>query len=175
MKINKLILASLIGCLAFGSLQLTAQEQEPYIGSAEFERLKELVGSWECEADMGNGPQVITISYRLTSGGSVIVDTIFAGSPHEMITVYHDNSKGNLTLTHYCMLGNQPKMVLKSNEMDELSFALSEDSDIDVANETHMHSVKFKFEGNDDMVQSWKNYEGGKESKVMSFAFKRVQ
>ena len=95
--------------------------------------------------------------------------------PHEMITVYHDNSKGNLTLTHYCMFGNQPKMVLKSNEMDELTFDLSEDSDIYVANEKHMHSVKFKFEGKDDMVQSWTNYEGGKESKVMSFAFKRVQ
>ena len=57
MKMYKLILASLIDCLTFGSLQLTAQEQKPYVGSAEFERMKELVGSWECETDMGNGPQ----------------------------------------------------------------------------------------------------------------------
>ena len=50
-------------------------------------------------------------------------------------------------MTHYCMLGNQPKMVLKGMENNQLMFDLSKDADIDVANETHMHAATIKFEG----------------------------
>jgi hypothetical protein len=47
-----------------------------------------------------------TVEYRLVSGGSVIEERIFAGTPKEMVTMYHDQH-GKLALTHYCILGTR--------------------------------------------------------------------
>ena len=33
----------------------------------------------------------------------------FPGQPMEMLSIYHQD-KGDLLMTHYCILGNQPKM-----------------------------------------------------------------
>ena len=50
-------------------------------------------------------------SYRVASGGSVVQETLFPGSPHEMISMYH-LAGGQLVMTHYCAMGNQPRMKL---------------------------------------------------------------
>lgn len=175
MKLNKNIVASLIMIMATGSLYLSAQEHSPYVGSKAFEQLKGLVGSWEGMMEMGEGPMKITADYKLTSGGSAIVETVFKGAPHEMISVFHDNHKGKLSMTHYCALHNQPKMALKSSNKNELKFKLSKDADIDVANEIHMHSLTIKFDGNDKMTQYWTNFTEGKKGDVVEIAYKRIQ
>src|SRR6266404_464243 len=86
---------------------LAGEPPKPYQGSAEFERMKGLVGVWESTVDMGQGPMKVSLEYRLIAGGSAVEERIFAGSPQEMITMYHDKN-GKLALTHYCMLANQP-------------------------------------------------------------------
>ena len=125
--------------------------------------------------DTGEGPQKITASYRITSGGSAIVETVFEGAPHEMVTVYHDNPDRQVTLTHYCMLHNQPKMVLKRQQKQALSFDLAKDADIDVDKEWHMHSLTIKMDGNDRMSQHWTEYKDGKPGKSVEIAYKRVE
>jgi hypothetical protein len=169
------MLATLVSLLAFSAIHVTAEEQKPYVGSEAFERAKQLVGSWEGTMDMGKGPEKITASYRLTSGGSALVETVFEGADHEMVTVYHDNANRQLQLTHYCMLGNQPKMVLKGTKNNELTFDLSEDADIDVAHETHMHAVRITFNGADTMTQRWTEYKGGKASNGVEIVYRRVE
>lgn len=175
MKTSNLILAGVIGLLAYGSVLVSAQEQEPYVGSKAFEQMKLLVGEWEGTMDMGKGPETITATYKLTSGGSAIVETVFEGAQHEMVTVYHDNANRTLSMTHYCMLGNQPKMVLEGMENNELKFDLSEDADIDVASDTHMHSLALKFDGQNQMTQHWTEFKAGKAGKSVDIAFKRVK
>ncbi len=175
MNTYRLILAGVVGLLAFGCPQVFGQEQKPYVGSEAFERMKGLVGSWEGTMDMGKGPEQITASYKLTSGGSAIVETVFEGAPHEMVTVYHDDQKRRLSMTHYCMLGNQPKMVLKGMESNELTFDLSEDADIDVTKETHMHGVTIKFDGKDKMTQHWTEFKDGKGGKAVVIAYTRAK
>lgn len=125
--------------------------------------------------DMGKGPEKVTTTYKLTAGGSAIVETVFDGAPHEMVTVYHDNTNGKLTMTHYCMLGNQPKMILKSMEKNVMTFDLSKDADIDVANATHMHGLRITFDGKDKMKQDWKEFKNGKQSKEAEIACKRIK
>ena len=125
--------------------------------------------------DMGKGPEKITASYKITSGGSAIVETVFEGESHEMVTVYHDDSNRKLSMTHYCMLRNQPKMMLKGMEKNELIFDLSKETDIDVANETHMHSLTVKFTGEDKMTQYWTNFEGGQEKKTVEIVYRRIK
>lgn len=175
MTTYKLILAAVTSFVLFISIQAGAQEPKPYVGSEAFEQMKQLVGSWEGTMDMGKGPQKVMASYKLTSGGSAIVETVFKGAPHEMITVFHDNPKKQLTMTHYCSLGNQPTMSLKSMDKNALVFDLVHDSGIDVAHEKHMHGAAITFEGNDKMTQHWTKFEGGKNQGVVKVGYSRVQ
>lgn len=175
MKTRRLILAGVICLLAFGPLQVAAKEQKPYVGSEAFERMKQLVGSWEATMDKGQGPVKITASYKLTSGGSAIVETVFEGAPSEMVTVYYDNPNRKLQMTHYCMLHNQPKMMLRDMKMNELTFDLPKDADINVAKEDHMHSLTINFNGKDKMAQHWTRFEGGKKKEVVEIAYNRIK
>ena len=166
--------------LSFALLSLTmlgwlsaAQPETPYQGSAEFERLKTLVGAWKGKTDMGQGPMDFTVEYRLVSGGSVIEERIFAGTPKEMVTMYHDKG-GKLALTHYCMLRNQPAMRLKSSDKKTLKFDFDATCGIDPKSETHMHSLAITFDGTDTIVQDWKLFEGGKVKESHPFTLKRA-
>src|SRR5258706_12131909 len=98
---------------------LAGQPGDPYHGSAEFERMKSLVGTWKGTHDMGQGPMEMTVEYRLVADGSTLEERFFAGTPMEMVTMYHDRH-GKLALTHYCMLHNQPGMLLKSSDANTL-------------------------------------------------------
>jgi hypothetical protein len=157
--------------LGVGSIQAIAQEQKPYVGSPEFEQMKQLVGSWEGMMDMGKESQKVTAHYRVTSGGSAIVETIFEGTPHEMMTVYHDDSRKRVTMTHYCMLGNQPKMTLKNSEGKMLEFELVPDSDIDAAHDEHMHAVTIIMNGQNGLTQEWSKSELEKPGEVVKISY----
>src|SRR6478609_3828908 len=74
-------------------------------GSAEFERMKTLVGTWTGKSDMGDGkgPIEMKIEYRVIAGGSVLEERIAPGTPMEMVSIYYDKN-GKLAMTHYCVM-----------------------------------------------------------------------
>ena len=166
-------IASLIGALLLVAGAASAEEHQhpaPKPGSAEFERLKGLVGVWEgttSEADH----QTVRAEYTLTSGGSALVETLFAGTPHEMVSVYYDRG-GSLAMTHYCMLGNRPELVLRKVEGNRLELDLADGSGIN-PQETHMHSLALDLIDADHLTQTWTAFEGGqpmKSSTVIHFS-----
>jgi hypothetical protein len=173
--IGLLGLLGLLGIWVVGFVQAAEPDRKPYVGSEAFEQMKPLVGSWETAVDKGQGPMKMKASYKITAGGSAIVETIFEGAPHEMVTVYYDNPKRQLSMTHYCMLHNQPRMALKSAKSNELIFDFSKDSDIDPVKDDHMHALTITFEGQDKMVQHWTRSQPGKKPEVMEIAFNRVK
>lgn len=84
------------------------------------ERFKSLAGEWVDEKDDSPTPTVLA-SYRVVSAGSAVVETLFPGAKHEMVTVYHlDNDA--LVCTHYCAMGNQPTLECVSIENNVLIF-----------------------------------------------------
>lgn len=177
MKIHMYILAIMIGLVIPGSPSLADQEHETmpiYQGSQAFQQMKQLAGKWEGTVDMGKGPQKINASYRVTSAGSVLVETIFEGTPNEMITVYHDDKDKRLGLTHYCGLNNQPRLVLIKSEENALVFDLAQDAPIDAAHEPHMHALRLTFSGKNGLKQHWTQFAQGEKKKVVEIAFKRV-
>ena len=99
--------------LAAAVAATAGEPPKPKPSSPEFERMKSMVGTWKGLVDMGQGPIEMVSQYRLLAGGSVLEEKVFAGTPNEMTTMYYDQD-GKLALTHYCMLGNRPGMVLKS-------------------------------------------------------------
>ena len=167
------VVASLL-VIASGWLAVAGPEKAP-ASSAEFEKMKSLVGTWKGKADMGGGEQEFTVEYRLVSGGSVIQERQFAGTPKEMVTMYHDR-KGKLTMTHYCMLGNQPGMVMKSADAKTLHFDFDATCGVNEKTDMHMHSLAITFVDADTITQNWALYQDGKAGEQHPiFTLKRVK
>src|ERR1043165_5992507 len=146
-----------------GSVWLAAAEPEKTKQpSPQFERLKELVGTWKGTTDMGQGPTEMTAQYRLLAGGSVLEERVFAGTPNEMITMFYDKD-GKLALPHYCMMGNRPGMLLKSSDSKTLKFDFDETCGINVSRESHMHALTLTFDDADTLTASCKAIVEGKE------------
>src|SRR5262245_21061926 len=113
---KKQFIAGISALVIGASLCLHAAEQpKQKASSPEFEKMKSLVRTWQGKTDMGQGPIDLTVRYRLLAGGSVLEERVFEGTPNEMVTMYYDQG-GKLAMTHYCMMGNRPGMVLKSSD-----------------------------------------------------------
>jgi hypothetical protein len=142
--------------------------------SADFERMKSLVGTWAGKVDMGKGPEDFSVQYRLIAAGSVLEERCFVGSPNEMVTMFYDKD-GKLAMTHYCMLGNRPTMTVKSSDAKSISFQLDKESScIDCAKEAHMNAISLRFDDADTITTSCKAMMEGKEMPEHPTTLKRV-
>jgi len=149
-------------------------EKKPAVGSKEtssrFERLKGLAGDWQIASPKDAAQQGKTAArYHLTAGGSALVETIFPGADMEMVTVYHRDGD-QLCLTHYCHLGNQPRMrTTASDANDELAFEFAGGTNIDPGHDTHMHNALIRFVGPDQLHTEWELFKGGKAAEKYKF------
>ena len=125
------------------------------------ERFKALAGDWAATGLDGNSAPDMRISYEVTAGGSAVVETLFAGTPHEMRTVYHKDGD-DLVLTHYCASGNHPRMRATGMEGDKLVFAFDGATNFDAAKDGHMHDAHFIFVGPDEIRTRWNFWKDGK-------------
>jgi hypothetical protein len=146
----------------------------PYAGSKEFERMKELVGVWEGTANMPREGEKVRVEYRLSSEGSTIVETLLPGTPHEMVSVYFDN-KGQLTMTHYCALRNQPRMKIQKADARNLNFMFAGGTNLDSKKDAYMRSLTITVVDKDRIVEKWTLFEGGKEKETTVFELSRVK
>ena len=129
-------------------------------GKAAFARLKQLAGEWEGTVMTPDGPAV-RVKWEPTAGGQVMRETLFPGTSHEMVTMYHlDGSQ--LVLTHYCAAGNQPRMKLVAFNPDEAQFDYTGGSNLDAAKDAHMHAGRLMFKGDDRIETDWTEYVMGK-------------
>ncbi|MBI2871468.1 MAG: hypothetical protein HYY14_07165 [Candidatus Omnitrophica bacterium] len=173
----RIILVSFLSALLSGAISKAAEEEMPPRppSSAEFERLKGLVGEWEGTSVKDGKEEKVKVRYELTSGGSVLLERFCVGTPSEMVSVYHDRA-GRLEMTHYCMLGNQPRMVLNESSGTNWKFQLAADTDIDVAHEQHMHGLEISLaDGGGQMNQSWNCYKEGAKDTDAVFSFTRLR
>lgn len=134
---------------------------EPYTGSAEFEKIKSLEGTWTGTGLMHGEEQPITVVYETTSGGSAVIETLFPDSPQEMVSIYYEED-GKLVMKHFCMLKNQPLMGLKKSNGKTIELDLIGGTNMDASKDSHMHSAVFTFVDENKIVQSWTAYENGK-------------
>ena len=145
----------------------------PYVGSAAFQKIKSLAGTWETPDPMTPGA-MSKVVYDVTSNGSAVVERFSPGAPHEMVSVYHDE-QGRLAMTHYCAIGNQPKLALASSSPEKITLAFSKDNVINPKKDDHMHSLEIAFLGPEQMQQTWSGYRGGKLEKPAVFVLTRVK
>lgn len=109
--------------------------------NAGLEKMKKLAGTWVA-ADKDGKPtdQVVSI-IKVTAGGSAVHETLFPGQPMEMISIYTADGQ-DLVLTHYCVLGNQPRMRADSKlPGNQLCFKFDGGGNLDSKKDKHMHEA----------------------------------
>ena len=134
-------LAALTACQSVQTKPAAPSDMPPYKGSAAFERMKSLVGKWSADSPMMGK---MNTEFRLIAGDSVIEERFAGGTPMEMLSTYHDVD-GKLTMTHYCMLRNQPRMKLTKSTADSLTFDLAPTPGLNPAKDKHMHGATYSF------------------------------
>jgi hypothetical protein len=136
------------------------------------ERLKKLAGEWLATDAEGKPTSQIVSVFKVTAAGSAVHETIFPGTPHEMVTVYHLNGP-DLVLIHYCALGNQPHMKADpKSPSNQLRFTFTGGSNLDAAKDMHMHEGSITFVDDDHIEWSWLAYQDGKPNRDHQVAMK---
>jgi hypothetical protein len=125
----------------------------------DFGPLASLVGEWQ-----GKNPEgkPMTASYQWASGGTSLVETLTMAEKPAMTTMYHAD-KGELMLTHYCALGNQPRMraAMPKGDAKTLAFNFVDATNLATRTDAHMHNMSFSFQ--DHFSQEWVLSKDGKE------------
>ncbi len=139
------------------------------------ERLKKLAGTW-VEADKDGKPTDKVVSVvKVTAAGSAVHETFFPGQPMEMVSIYHLD-KGELVMTHYCALGNQPRMkAAPASSPNQIKWAFAGGTNLDPAKDMHMHGATVTFVDDDHIVVDGEAWENGKPTETHCGQMKLVR
>jgi hypothetical protein len=137
--------------------------------------MKKLAGTW-LAADKDGQPtdQVVSI-IKVTAGGSAVHETLFPGQPQEMVSIYTADGP-DLIMTHYCVLGNQPRMKADSTSPpNQLVFHFAGGTNLNPAKDKHMHEATLTIVGDDRIEVSGTGWENGGPAKEMCCGLKLVR
>ena len=137
---------------------------------AGLDKLKELAGDWVMVKSDGKTGEEVAVNYRITAAGSAVLETLFPGSDHEMLTVYHQDGK-DLVLTHYCAQGNQPHMRAEPREggPKKIVFKFVRATNMKNEGDAHMHDGSVTFLDRDHIKCEWTMYRNGKLARATIF------
>ncbi|MDB5390996.1 MAG: hypothetical protein JWM11_6642 [Planctomycetaceae bacterium] len=143
--------------------------------NAGLEKMKSLVGTWVA-ADKDGKPTADVVSViKLTAGGSAIHETLFPGQSHEMVSIYTVDGP-DLVMTHYCMLGNQPRMKASAKSpANKLNFEFAGGTNLDPKKDKHMHGATLTLVDADHIEIDGVGWENGAPAKEMCHGMKLVR
>jgi hypothetical protein len=174
MKRLPLVLAFLsVAGLIGASIRAESKDTKPS-AKAYFASLKKLAGDWEGKGTHGGGDPIdVKVEYKVTAAGSSVMERLFCGTPHEMITMYHLDGD-NLLLTHYCAAGNQPRMKAEAGkDAGKIAFKFLDGTNLKVDQGMHMHDLTIELAGDDHIKTEWVSYMDGKPAGTATFDLKR--
>ena len=125
-----------------------------------FEQLKSLEGRWAGTSING---QPVEVDYRVTSSGSAMMSEM--KGKEDMISMF--NLDGDrVLLTHYCAMGNQPRMVATSSpDGKTLTFNFLDATNLATPDAGHMARVILSMTDADHHTEEWIFSDQGKEHK----------
>ena len=133
-----------------------------------------LEGEWVGTHENHEGKEEqVTLIYRTVSGGTAVEERIFADTPKEMITVYHGADDDSILMTHYCMLGNQPRLILENTHEQMFKFVYLDGVGIDRDKSGHMGGMRLTIVDENTIQHEWDYYEDGEVKNTGRFTFTR--
>lgn len=166
MKLHHILLAAILA----GAAVHAADTKAPASGAAAaFEHLKSLAGEWQA-ADKSR------LTYELTGGGTAVVEKFTSESMPAMHTVYHLDGD-RLLLTHYCIAGNQPRMVAGpfDSKTGEVEFKFLDATNLAKPGAGHMHGVRMRFVDSNRLETHWQFFENGQPKFTEDVTYSRVR
>jgi hypothetical protein len=144
--------ASIVGSLLLIAIAAYAQSPAKATESG-FDRLKILVGDWVATGEDG---KPFTNNIRLVSNRTALQETFQTGQDNQMITMYSaDGSR--VALTHYCSMGNQPRMETPAvaGATDEFVFSFTGATNLPTPDASHMHRLVLQIDDADHFSETW--------------------
>jgi hypothetical protein len=164
----------LAATLLLAGLGLTQQASPQAPPSASFDKLKSLAGEWEGSFIEDGQKFAATTSFRVVSDGSALMDVLGAGTPHEMVTMFHMDGN-DLLATHYCAAHNQPRFRLASSaDPNVLAFEFKDATNLASLAVPHMVGVKLTLLDANHHLEDWTFLANGQTS-TRRFDFRRKQ
>lgn len=176
------MMRTFLACGLVAALTLTSYGDEspggklpPPPTNPTFEKMKSLVGTWLVADKSGKPTDHVASVVKLTAGGSAIHETLFPGQPQEMISIYTPDGS-DLIMTHYCVLGNQPRMKADpKSPAGQIVFQFAGGTNLDVKKDKHMHEAILTFVDADRIEINGVGWENGTAAKDMCCGMKLVR
>jgi hypothetical protein len=135
--------------------------------NAALEKMKKLAGTWLVADKDGKPTDQVASIIKVTSGGSAVHETLFPGQPLEMISIYTVDGQ-DLFMTHYCVLGNQPRMKADSKSpANQIVWQFVGGTNLDPKKDKHMHEATLTIVDDDHIEVKGTGWENGAPVKDM--------
>jgi hypothetical protein len=162
--------------LALGvGMMATAANAGQGSGAEAFEKLKALAGHWESTT---HGPMKSTLDIEVTSNGTAVLERLHAqekNGPVNMVNIYYLDG-GQLKLTHYCMVGNQPTMRgTYSPDASTITFDFVAGTNLKSPNDGHMDHPVYTLIDNDHVKMAWTFQKDQKDAPTEEVEYVRAQ
>ena len=145
------------------------------VKNAGLDKMKTLVGTWVVADKDGKPTEEVVSVIKLTAGGTAVQETLFPGQDHEMISMYTADG-ADLLMTHYCMLGNQPRMKATPKAgAKTIHFEFVGGGNLDVKKDKHMHAAMLTIVDKDHIEIEGIGWENGAPAKEMCNGMKLVR
>ena len=155
MKVSK---ASVAWVLIAG-LAAIASGGDAKSNNPAWEKMKSLVGAWEGRAD----GQPVSVTYTLVSNGTSLMESLNAEHGMNMVTMYAPDGDA-IMATHYCAMGNQPRMRAKaSDDLKSLDFQFVDATNVQDPKGEVMRRLVVTFQDPDHFQQAWTARANGKD------------
>jgi hypothetical protein len=126
-----------------------------------WKQLLSLAGVWEGSKD----GRTATVTYTVVSGGTALMESMQMPAPEpDMVTMYHRDGDG-LVATHYCSVGNQPRMRAAGASPDRktIRFRFADITNLAKPESVHIRHLTVTFEDANHFTQEWVGSSKGKE------------
>ena len=172
-RISRCTLAILAGLAIVLPLCPSVAQAAPSTASV-FERFLGFAGQWHGKSTRGWEDEV---SARVIAKNSVVVMRSFEAHPgEEMLTTFAMDGE-DLLLTHYCIAGNQPRLVASSISEDGLTvtFTFRDATNLPSRDTGHMDKVVYRLVDENHLTSQWTWYQDGEEKWMEEIDYRRTR
>lgn len=146
----------LIAALALMTASALAQTD----AQKAFTTIKTLPGTWAADTRMGP----VQVTFKVTAGGSAVMSEILG--KEDMISMFNLDGPGRLLLTHYCAVGNEPRMEASlSPDGKVITFTYVDATNLATPDAAHMQKMILTMIDDNHHTEEWTLVDHGKEHK----------
>jgi len=129
---------------AAGQSTATEPETELEYARTAFDHIRSLLGVWRIAGREDNGFEIV---FEAAAGGTVIRESWMLNGVERSFSVYHLDGT-DVIATHYCPLGNQPRLALISGgEGKPVRFAFKDVTNLPSLRSSHLRTLEFALSG----------------------------